>query len=69
MGVYKNTSFSTETPARKMTEDAMQKDYEFRIAQQLTISLLQAGLITADECTKIQAQNCENFYPFYAELY
>lgn len=69
MGVYKNTSLSTETPARKMTEDAMQKDFEFRISEKLTLSLLDAGIITTDECTKIRALNLEKFYPFYAELY
>lgn len=60
MGVYKNTSLSTETPARAMSEDAMQKDFEFRISEKLTLSLLDAGIITADECTKIRALNRKN---------
>ena len=69
MGVYNNTSLSTETPARAMSEYAMQNDFEFRISEKLTLSLLDAGIITADECTKIRALNREKFYPFYAELY
>ena len=34
-----------------------------------TSSMIDAGIITADECTKIRALNREKFYPFYAELY
>ena len=33
MEVMKNISLMTETPARKMTKDAMQADYEYRMAQ------------------------------------
>ena len=77
MGVYKNTSLSTETPARAMSEDAMQKDFEFRISEKLTLSPSRAhssatsfsSLFRSRPLSAIRALNREKFYPFYAELY
>ena len=69
MEVMKNISLMTETPARKMTKDAMEKDFEFRISERLTLSLQEAGIITDEECKRIRALNIMTFRPFYAELY
>ena len=68
MEVTKNISLMTETPARKMTKDAMQADYEYRMAQRFIKKLLDDGLISLCEYDKISALNREKFCPFMAEL-
>ena len=52
----------------RMTLDAMQKDFEYEIAQKLTKSLLNQGLISIDEYDRISTLNREKFYPFYGDL-
>ena len=46
MEVMKNVSLMTETPARKMTMEAMQSDYEYRMAQKFIKKLLDLGKIS-----------------------
>lgn len=46
MEVMKNISLMTETPARKMTKDAMQADYEYRMAQRFIKNLMGQGKIS-----------------------
>ena len=58
----------TDTPARKMTKEAMEKDFEFRMAQRFIKELLDDGLISLCEYDKISALNREKFCPFMAEL-
>lgn len=66
--VLSNRSLITATPARKMTMDAMQKDFEYRIAENLIDRLLKNGLISDEEHSKINALNIKTFTPFMAEL-
>lgn len=68
MEVKKNASLMMETPARKMTKDAMEKDFEYRMAQRFIKKLLDDGLISLCEYDKISALNREKFCPFMAEL-
>ena len=68
MEVAKNVSLMTETPARKMTMEAMQADYDYRMAQRFIKNLLDQGLISLCEYDKISALNREKFCPFMAEL-
>ncbi len=58
----------TSTPPRKMTMDAMQKDYEYRMAEKLIDKLLNSGLITDEESHQINALNIKSFTPFMVEL-
>ena len=68
MEVTKNASRMTETPPRQMTLEAMQADFEYRMAQKLTKKLLDKGLISEGEFDKISALNREKFSPFLPEL-
>jgi len=53
---------------RCMTKEAMQKDFDYMMAQKMTQALLNNGLITNEEFDKITAKNEEKFSPFMAEL-
>ena len=68
MEVMKNASLATATPARRMTMEAMQADFEYRMAQKITKKLLDQGLISLCEYDKISALNREKFSPFMPEL-
>ena len=57
------------TPSRKITIGGMQKDYEFRCAQKMTLALFDAGLLSKDEFEQISSLNTKTFTPFLAELY
>lgn len=68
MEVTKNTPVAVDVAPRRMTLDAMQKDFEYEMAQKLTKSLLDQGLISIDEYNRISALNAQKFSPFYADL-
>lgn len=68
MKVTKNATLMTETPARKLTLESMQADFEYRMAQKLTEKFLEQELITADEFNKLSSLNREKFSPFLPEL-
>ncbi len=68
MQVSKNVSVVTPTPARIMTKESMQKDFDYEMAQKITKNLLSEGLISIDEYDRISALNVQKFSPFYADL-
>lgn len=68
MEVTKNISGVLDVPARAMTMEAMQKDFEYEMAQKITKNLLSEGLISIDEYDRISALNAQKFSPFYADL-
>lgn len=68
MEVTKNALVTVDVAPRRMTLDAMQKDFEYEMAQKLTKSLLDQGLISIDEYDRISALNREKFSPFYGDL-
>ena len=68
MEVTKNALVTVDVAPRRMTLDAMQKDFEYEMAQKLTKSLLDQGLISIDEYDRISALNRVKFYPFYGDL-
>lgn len=68
MHVTNSIPSSIDVSARKMTKEAMRKDFEYEIAQKLTQSLLEQGLISTEEYNKIKVLNIENFSPFYKDL-
>lgn len=55
-------------PARKMTEEQMQQDFNYKMAQKFTQALLDKGMINEDEFNKITALNQESFSPYLVEL-
>ncbi len=68
MAAIINNSHITLTPARKMTMDAMQKDFEYRIAEKIVNKLLGNGLILDEESSQINALNIKSFTPYMSEL-
>ena len=68
MQVSKNVPVATPVPARAMTKEAMQKDFDYEMAQKITKNLLDEGLISIDEYDRISALNAQKFSPFYGDL-
>ena len=64
----RSNSHITLTPPRKMTMDAMQKDFEYRIAEKIVDKLLKNGLLSDEESSQINALNIKSFTPYMAEL-
>lgn len=53
MQVSKNIPIADSVPARTMTKEAIQKDFDYEIAQKITRNLLDEGLIFIDEYDRI----------------
>ncbi|HEY9575003.1 MAG TPA: SHOCT domain-containing protein, partial [Lachnospiraceae bacterium] len=68
MKITSNNQIRTDTPSRKFTEEKMQKDFEYEVAQMLTKKLMDNGLISEDETVQISELNKLNFEPFYKEI-
>lgn len=68
MQVFKDKPTNSEIVPRVMTKDAMQKDFEYEMAQRLTRSLYEKKLISVDELNRISALNREKFYAFYNDI-
>uniref|UniRef100_UPI0040567997 SHOCT domain-containing protein n=1 Tax=Acetatifactor sp. TaxID=1872090 RepID=UPI0040567997 len=69
MQVFKDTQINLEVAPRVMTQEAMQKDFEYEMAQKLTKSLYEKGLISVDELHRILALNREKFCAFYSDIF
>src|SRR5699024_10708636 len=52
----------------QMTEEELQKEYDFHIAESIVANLYKEGKITADELHKISALNRQKFSPRLAEI-
>ena len=52
----------------QMTEEELQKEYDFHIAQNIVANLYKEGKITADELHKISVLNRQKFSPKLAEI-
>lgn len=68
MQVSKNVPVATPVPVRMMTKEAMQRDFDYEMAQKITKNLLDEGLISIDEYDRISALNAQKFSPFYGDL-
>ncbi len=53
---------------KQMTEEELQKEYDFHMAESIIKMLYKEGKITADELHKISALNREKFSPRLAEI-
>ena len=51
------------------TEEEMQREYNYILAEQITKKLLDKGIITEEEFGKIMAKNRQEFAPFLSDLY
>lgn len=68
MQVSKHIPVATNVSARMMTKEAMQKDFDYEMAQKITKNMLKQGLISIDEYDRISALNAQKFSPFYGDL-
>lgn len=68
MQVSKNMPVADHVPSRRMTKEAMQKDFDYEMAQKITKNLIDEGLISSDEYDRISALNAQKFSPFYGNL-
>ena len=67
MEVMKNTIAASAAP-RVITKESMQLDFEYEMAQKLTRSMYEKGLISIDEMNRISELNKKKFYPFYGDI-
>lgn len=68
MQVFKEPAIDLQVTPREMTQEAMQKDFEYEMAQKLTRNLYEKGIISFDEMNRIVALNKVKFSPFYADI-
>lgn len=68
MQVSKGVHMPMEDKTRIWTEDNMQADFAYEMAQYLTDSLFAHGMISKVEAEQIKQLNREKFHPFYKEL-
>lgn len=68
MQVIKDPVINLQIVPRVMTQEAMQKDFEYEMAQKLTRNLYEKGVISVDEMNRIISLNKEKFSPFYAHI-
>lgn len=52
----------------KMTEEQMRNDYYYCLAQKIIKTMLDKGLITDDEWSKITEKNRQTFSPYLVEI-
>lgn len=54
--------------SEKLTDTALQNEYDYLLAERLTKKLLDRGLISQGEFDKIMAKNRQTFLPLLAEI-
>lgn len=55
--------------ARKIyTQEELQREYDYILAQKILKSILEKGLISGDEFNKITELNRQTFSPYLAEI-
>ena len=52
----------------KLSDEELQKEYDFYIAEKILNSMLEAGFISDDELNKLRAENKSIFSPLLAEI-
>ena len=61
-------SINTRNEMKRMSQEQLQREYDYILAQKLLKSMLENGLITEDEFHKITLLNRKTFSPSLAEL-
>lgn len=52
----------------KPSNEEMQNEYDYILAEELTKKLLDSGLITKDEYEKIMTKNKQSFSPYLSKI-
>ena len=63
------TDNNTSVPSGYFTQERIQGDLDYKMAQQIAKSMLDSGLISSTEFNKLTAINRETFSPLFAEIY
>lgn len=64
--ISENGMIATELP--KPTNQEMQNEYDYILAEQMTKNLLSKGFITKDEYGRIMARNRDSFSPLISKI-
>lgn len=56
------------TALKRVSQEQLQREFDYIQAEKLLRKLLEKGLITEVEFNKIDALNRQTFYPFLAEI-
>ena len=62
------TDNNTSVPSGYFTQERIQGDLNYKMAQQIAKSMLDSGLISSTEFNKLTAINRETFSPLFAEI-
>ena len=70
MQVTKITEEQTlpNSAVKPVTEESMEREFDYYVAQKLSQDMLENGLISVDEFNKITQKNRQTFSPFLAEI-
>ena len=60
----------TDVPVEnaKVSEEELQNEYSYLLAEQMTKQLRNAGLITAEEYAEIMSRNVKSFRPLFSRI-
>ena len=69
MNIYEvKDGYTFKGKTEQMTEEELQKEYDFHIAESIVANLYKEGKITVNELHKISALNRQKFSPRLAEI-
>ena len=63
------TDNNTSVPSGYFTQERIQGDLDYKIAQRIAKNMLDSGLISSTEFNKLSDINLETFSPLFAEIY
>ena len=63
------TDNNTSAPSGYFTQERIQGDLDYKMAQQIAKSMLDSGLISSTEFNKLSDINLETFSPLFMEIY
>lgn len=68
MKITKTDASPAAVEASKPTNREMQNEYNYLLAEQMTKSLLDHGLLTEEEYALVMAKNRKSFRPFFSKI-
>ena len=63
------TDNNTSVPSGYFTQERIQGDLDYKMAQQIAKSMLDSGLISSTEFNKLSDINLKTFSPLFVEIY
>lgn len=68
MQITKEKAMEHSNMPTKVTNEKLQREFDFYMAEYIAKSMLDKGIISKDECTKLSAENRRFFSPYLSEL-